>query len=159
MWHSTWRDNRWIEPDAVVKGLAVADPVGNTSFDPFEARAIVSQGNVILVTWRTDPGSSKKPNGIWYSYTSLDTPELPVVPLSTAPSLFPSTGVDIIPTVPENPTPNSGATIEAINGNMNDGLFQNSNDSPAIPMIIAFAICFLFLLFIAIRAYGAKKHQ
>lgn len=81
MWHSVWINNRWTEPEAIIKGPSVNDPVGNKSFDPFEARAVVSQGNVILVTWRTDPGV--KGNGVWYSYQILDAPELPIKPLRT----------------------------------------------------------------------------
>jgi hypothetical protein len=78
MWHSTWMDNRWMEPEAVVKGPSVMDPIGDKSFDPFAASAVVSQGNVILVTWRTDPGSNA--NGVWYSYKVLDIPASPVTP-------------------------------------------------------------------------------
>jgi hypothetical protein len=159
MWHSMWRDNRWNEPEAVVKGLPVADPVGNTSFDPFEAHAVVSQGNVILVTWITDPGWPKKPNGVWYSYISLDTPELPVVPFSTVPPSLTSVGADVVPTQQASPTPDSDATFEAINMNMNDGIAPKAGNSPAVPMIIALTVSFLFLLFITIRAYGANKHQ
>jgi hypothetical protein len=81
MWHSVWLNDSWTEPEAIIKGPSVNDPVGENSFDPFEARAIISQGNVILVTWRTDPGV--KGNGVWYSYKILDAPELPVKPLST----------------------------------------------------------------------------
>jgi hypothetical protein len=83
MWHSIWVGNRWVEPEAVVKGPQVADRVGDKSFDPYEARAVVSQGNVILATWRTDPGL--KENGMWYSYKILDIPELPVTPQTAQP--------------------------------------------------------------------------
>jgi hypothetical protein len=76
MWHSMWTHNRWTEPDTLIKGPQVTDSVGFRSFDPFEARAVVSQGNVILATWRTDPGM--KGNGVWYSYKVLDIPEAPV---------------------------------------------------------------------------------
>ncbi len=77
MWHSVWENNRWTEPNAVIKGPRVVDTKGLTSFDPYDAHAVVSQGNVILVTWRTDPGDVKN-NGVWFSYTVLNAPELPV---------------------------------------------------------------------------------
>ena len=76
MWHSNWIDRRWTEPEAVVKGPSVSDPIGDKSFDPFAASAVVSQGNVVLVTWRTDPGA--RGNGVWYSYKLLDIPASPV---------------------------------------------------------------------------------
>lgn len=76
MWHSAWVSNRWLEPEAVAEGPSVFDHVGDTSFVPYEARAVVSQGNVILVTWRTDPGLHG--NGVWFSYKVLNAPELPI---------------------------------------------------------------------------------
>jgi hypothetical protein len=89
MWHSIWQGNRWSEPEAVISGPSTPArfPGDARSFDPVEARAVVSQGNTLLVTWRTDPGLDK--NGVWYSFTAVDAPEQPVIPLSvpaTAPS-------------------------------------------------------------------------
>lgn len=78
MWHSTFVNDRWIEPEGIVKGPKILDLVGYSGFDPNGARAVVSQGNVILVTWRTDPGSVG--NGVWFSYKKFDGPELPVTP-------------------------------------------------------------------------------
>jgi hypothetical protein len=76
MWHSVWERDKWSEPEAIVSGPAVADQEGDKAFDPFEAHAVVSQGNVLLVTWRSDPGL--KGNGVWYSYKGLEAPELPI---------------------------------------------------------------------------------
>jgi hypothetical protein len=81
MWHSIWLGNRWIEPDAVVKGPRVVDQEGLNGFDPYDARAVVSQGNVILVLWQTDPGAGD--NGIWFSYAVVNAPELPVATLQS----------------------------------------------------------------------------
>jgi hypothetical protein len=83
MWHSTYRDNRWTEPDAIIEGPQVTDVVNHKSFDPFQARAIVSQGNTLLATWRTDPGLDG--NGVWFSYKSLNIPKLPVSQPATQP--------------------------------------------------------------------------
>lgn len=77
MWHSTFINDRWTEPEAIIKGPAVNDLIGDKSFDPYEAHAVVSQGNVLLVTWRTDPGL--RGNGVWYSYKVLEIPETPVI--------------------------------------------------------------------------------
>jgi hypothetical protein len=75
MWHSTWDGGSWRPPTPVVSG-----PISDT-FDPYDARAVLVQGNTILLTWRTDPG--RDVGSTWYSSTVLDTPELPVKPLPT----------------------------------------------------------------------------
>ena len=81
MWHSVWQGGKWSEPEPIVSGPQIADLVGDKAFDPYEARAVVSHGNVILVTWRSDPGL--KGNGVWYSYKNLDAAELPIEVLPT----------------------------------------------------------------------------
>jgi hypothetical protein len=84
MWHSIWQEgDRWSEPVAVVSGHRVSDYTGNTAFDPNHAEAVVSQGNVLLVAWRSDPGLMG--NGVWYSYATVDAPALPVMPLPVLP--------------------------------------------------------------------------
>ena len=110
MWHSVWLNGRWTEPDAVIKGPRIVDTEGTRSFDPYEAHAVVSQGNVILVTWRTDPGGvgDIKANGVWYSYAILNAPEMPVAtsqvvdtPVSVAPTISPPTPtVQVTATIP-----------------------------------------------------------
>lgn len=82
LWHSMWINGRWIEPEAVIKGPRSVDKVGTNGFDPYNAHAVVIQGNLILVAWMTDPGDIKL-NGVWYSYQILDAPELPAIPLPT----------------------------------------------------------------------------
>ncbi|MFC2043373.1 sialidase family protein [Chloroflexota bacterium] len=77
MWHSTWVGGSWTYPEGIDTGLK------SDAFDPSFPHAVVSQGNTILVAWRHDPGSI---NGIWYSYTNLDSPELPLIPLPTPPA-------------------------------------------------------------------------
>ena len=109
MWHSTFENDRWTEPEGIVKGPKVYDLEGYTAFDPNTARAIVSQGNVILVTWRTDPGS--KGNGVWFSYKKLDGPELPVTPWPDVASNI----SEVVPTANTDqvlPTPNSEVVSE-----------------------------------------------
>ncbi len=71
IWHSGYKNGSWTNPERYV-----------TTVTPHDIRAVVSQGNVLLVTWREDPGGGK--HGVWFSYTILDAPELPVVPLQTA---------------------------------------------------------------------------
>ena len=88
MWHSMWRDNRWSPPVAVTSGPRVIDLVGESGFDPFDARAVVVQGNELLVTWRSDPGNIN-PNGVWFSHLSLNVEESPLVPLPVASPVTP----------------------------------------------------------------------
>jgi hypothetical protein len=71
MWHSVWLGDRWSSLEPIVAGPP------SQSFDPTHPQAVISQGNLLLVTWRSDPNST--PNGIWFSYAQLDAPELPVV--------------------------------------------------------------------------------
>jgi hypothetical protein len=73
MWHSRWDGGSWLPLTPVVSG-----PISGT-FDPYDARAAIVAGNVILLTWRTDPG--RDVSSTWYSYRVLDTPQLPPVPL------------------------------------------------------------------------------
>jgi len=79
MWHVIWTGATWSNPEAVVKGPQVKDVIGGNGFDPRSARAVISNGNVVLVTWGTDGAGGV--NGAWYSYKRLDTPELPAQPL------------------------------------------------------------------------------
>ena len=79
MWHSIWLGTAWSSADPVVAGKSISDIDGGNGFDPTFANATVSNGNVILVTWGSD--GSAGTNGAWYSYTVLDAPELPGIPL------------------------------------------------------------------------------
>ena len=74
IWHSAFQNGVWTNPDRFV-----------TTVPAHDVRSIVVQGNVLLAVWREDPGSGE--SGIWYSYSVLDIPELPVVPFSTIPAV------------------------------------------------------------------------
>jgi hypothetical protein len=130
MWHTTWMGTYWTNPEAVVKGPQVRDDVGGASFDPRSARAVVSNGNLILVTWGTDGAAGL--NGAWYSYKNLDTPELPIqqLPLPTEPSSITASN--------NNPIPTSSIIIKttptiAIEKNRLDA---QSSYNPQFPIII-----------------------
>lgn len=146
MWHSTWVENRWMEPEAVIRGPQIADRVGDKAFDPYEARAVVSQGNVILATWRTDPGL--RGNGVWYSYKALDIPESPVQPLplparspSDTPSMPVPTETVNNPTgiATEDPPGNPSLLIDQDSSpaNWNSGTLMAVGVVPAIILILA----------------------
>ena len=95
LWQVIWTGTSWSNPTAVVRGPQVRDTIGGHGFDPRSARAVISNGNVVLVTWGTDGYAGV--NGAWYSYKTLDTPELPSQPL-------------VIPTVNNQTTPAPIAT-------------------------------------------------
>ncbi|MBW7885811.1 MAG: exo-alpha-sialidase [Caldilineaceae bacterium] len=76
MWYSSWLGNQWSAAQPVVSGPQKPD------FDPYDARAAVAQGNVILLTWRTDPGN--RGSFTWFSVARVDAAETPIVPLPTS---------------------------------------------------------------------------
>lgn len=101
MWHSVWQGNAWSELAPVIAGPAVKPTQGDIGegFDPHFPRAVVSQGNLILVTWSNDHGF----NGVWHSALQLDSPALPVMALPT-----------VMPTAVVQPTPTATATAPAV---------------------------------------------
>lgn len=103
LWATTYQAGRFTRPEPIASGPQVIDRTGDGSFDPQFARAVGIQGNEILVAWRQDPGL--RGNGVWYSISLLDTPELPMKPLPTAIVSAPA-GVTRVPTpLPPTPTP------------------------------------------------------
>ncbi len=102
MWYSTWRGDHWDALAPIVSGPRTAD------FDPSRPQAIVGQGNVLLVTWRNDPGAENNSVGIWYSFAKTDAPELPAQPLPTVmPTPVAATATATLPastTTPPRPT-------------------------------------------------------
>jgi hypothetical protein len=70
IWHGEYKNGIWTNPDRFIP-----------TYSAHDVKAIVSQGNILLAVWREDPGAGQ--HGVWFSYTLLDTPELPVIPLAT----------------------------------------------------------------------------
>lgn len=155
MWYSTFENIYWMEPRAIIKGPQIRDLSGMQGFDPGFARAVVSQGNVILVTWKTDPTS--KPNGVWYSFTKVEAPELPtkVSPLSIdldpSNSVITATPVDgslLLSTLP-SPT----LTVNDIRSINHKDAAQNN---PGFPIIVAITVA-LIILVIVVVVYRRSK--
>lgn len=88
LWHSEWRDSRWTEPRLIDLGAMSGHDVA----------AIVSQGNMLLVAMREDPGVAA--DGVWFVSTALAIPELPI-----------ATPIPFVPTA--TPTAVSEATVAA----------------------------------------------
>lgn len=142
MWHTIWKDGGWTYPEAVVSGPQILDVEGGEGFDPTFANAVVSNGNLMFVTWGTDGVTGT--NGAWYSYRLLDTPQLPVTPLPTSSVLV----VDTIPptmpaTLPANidPVPTASNPLENI-----QPVSSVFNENPQIAFFLGI-IPILLLLF------------
>jgi hypothetical protein len=71
IWHSTLQGDHWDKLERII-----------TTYAPHDVRAVISQGNILLAVWREDPGVERQ-HGVWFTYTFLNTPELPSVPWTT----------------------------------------------------------------------------
>jgi len=115
------------------------------SFAAHDVRAAVVQGNVLLAVWRMDPGVGT--DGVWYSYTELDVPESPVVPLATAPVDY-SSLQNVVETSPAlvapevSLTPESPPQPEMLDAAPPSNLGRN----PALPIIIGIIPVLLVLI-------------
>lgn len=84
LWYGRWLGNRWgelelVTPSSPEQAIAIGSypEVGRAS----RPNAIISQGNVLLVTWWHDLGVAGLTVPASYSFTFLDAPELPLIPL------------------------------------------------------------------------------
>jgi hypothetical protein len=155
MWHSTWDGLRWGIPTPIVSGPRVVDRSGASGFDPSFARGVVSQGNTILVTWRTDPGAG--PNGLWYSYTKIDAHETLITPLPT------TALAEVL--INQTPTPTFDQTPESLNYDQllatehyfldNTNTEKSSNPNTAL---VGSLIPVLLFVFAAVGYYRYRKH-
>ena len=130
IWHSSLQGGVWSDPDRFI-----------TSYAPHDVRGVISQGNVFLAVWREDPGAERQ-HGIWYSYTILDSPELPVV-------IPPTRLSDSVLT----PTPASGSASALISTPATeipmismDNIPSGITSNPAVPLVIAIVPVALILI-------------
>jgi hypothetical protein len=72
MWHSTWDGKRWGQVEALIAGAQVSDPDGTNGFDPSVPKALLTNENILFVTWMNDPGVGR--NGFFYSYYNFGSP-------------------------------------------------------------------------------------
>lgn len=138
MWYSVWQGDRWSDLEAIVSGPASSVP--GAEFDPTAPQAVVSQGNVLLVTWITDMMAGR--NGVWYSYTTLNAPELPVMPLRT-PAATPT--LTSTPTVPAAPTP-SPSPKPVLASHSDESPTISPISSPTVPLMAGVIPVVLLLL-------------
>lgn len=127
VWHSRFENGAWANPDRFVTLLA-----------PHDVRAVVVQGNVLLAVWRQDPGEGQ--SGIWYSYSVLDVPELPVAPLAT---------VAVDPSIQASPTASSNAATPVPTPRpelLGEAPPSDLGKNPALPIIIGTVPVILILI-------------
>ena len=138
IWHSAFQAGSWTNPDRFV-----------TTYQPHDVRSIVVQGNVLLVVWREDPGEGQ--HGIWYSYSILDVPELPVVPLPTVDlAQIPAVNLSERPTAVFPNTPNAGVSTRLATPTPELTDQQRKilagNSSPALPFVVGLIPAVLVLV-------------
>jgi hypothetical protein len=151
MWQCLWTGYSWTTPEPVVKGPQVRDAMGGSGFDPRAARAIVSNGNVILVTWATDGFAGV--NGAWYSYKQVDAPELPAMVLPAPTSL-----VQVAPTVLSDSNTSQLAVATATAGFELSGESPRFAPNPQLSIIIGI-IPVLLILLGAILIYYLRQNR
>jgi hypothetical protein len=145
MWYSIWQGDRWSVPVAIVSGQRRDD------FDPSFANAVVSQGNVVLLTWMTDPGAVS--GGTYYSHTVLDAPDLPLVAVPT-PALTPTS----IPTSdPHGTVPNPSPTSVFVNNQSENTTWLMGG--PALPLILGIIPVGLLVSVIIVLRSSTQRSQ
>jgi hypothetical protein len=151
IWHSALRSGSWSNPDRFV-----------TTYAPHDVRSIVVQGNVLLVVWRQDPGEGQ--HGIWYSYSILDVPELPVVPLPTA-NLGELPVANLSERVTAQAPQNQNTSVPALAATPTAGLTDQQREiltntsSPALPFVVGLipAIVVLVIVILLYRVLQARR--
>jgi hypothetical protein len=158
MWHVLWENGRFSEAEAVVSGPLVTDSQGDKSFDPYAASAVIVQGNILLDTWRTDPGPQSKSNGVWYSFTTLDAPELPISTLAAPQS---TQSVPPTPTLERfisTPTPTIKFLQEGSTGDSSPGNAASLNQ-PALSLGTGLIPATLFITIIVIISFARRQNH
>jgi hypothetical protein len=155
MWHSVLVNNIWTNPEAVVRGPQVRDVVGGKGFDPRSARAVISNGNVVLVTWGTDGAGGL--NGAWYSYKQINTAELPAQPLLIPTVMVQSVSTDSVPVVAA-PSPEVESVPTSVLSSNDDS--PQSSRSPQSSILLGVIPVFLVLIgIILIRNISYSRNK
>lgn len=142
MWHAVWLGDRWGNLEPLTLGPKTPQ------FDPSAPRAVISQGNVLLASWWTDTGGGPR-NGAWFSYATLNAPELPIVALP-APEFTPTPEPAFTPMVTLlRPTPTPRPDFVVQSDDLKDGL---SKPDPSTPIrnavtVVGGIIAVIFLVY------------
>jgi hypothetical protein len=98
MWHSRWTGQRWTVLEPIVSGPKTS------RFDPSAPTAVISQGNVLLVSWWNDASGPDR-TGAWFSFKQLNSPEQPLEVLPEAKLEPTSIPVEVVVIEPLTETP------------------------------------------------------
>jgi hypothetical protein len=145
LWFSTWDGYRWDIPSPIVSGPRIIDNSRRFGFDPSFPSLVISQGNTILVVWRTDPGAG--PNGIWYSYTITDSPEEELVPLPSFSESIRESSESI------DPTPVSDFTPNTIDNTANLPAHNSTEEVVSLPNPLLYIFLGFFPVIVLITGY------
>ncbi len=151
MWHSSYDGFGWSEPEPIVSGPAITDMEGEKGFDPFEARAVISQDNFLLVTWRTDPGMHG--NGVWYSYTNLGMMYPSTSTSKTEVSEVETTIATASSTIDSQPV----REVVPISAGDYDDTSPTSSSNPISTILIGVVPVVILLVFICITLFWVKR--
>jgi hypothetical protein len=159
MWHVTYYKGQLGPVEAVVSGPMVIDKLGGNGFDPVEAKAVVVQGNLLFVAWVTDPGIPF--NGVWYSYSKLNAPELPVIPLPSQPVLPDITSTETVapppvvtPTISIKPT-----VLVGVTGMAQTAISISTVSSPMTPFVFGIIPTLLLIIVVMIFSLYRSKRR
>lgn len=141
MWHTRWLGDRWRDLEPIVSGPPTSQ------FDPSAPRAVISQGNVLLVTWWHNTPDVDVP---WFSYTTLDTPQLSVQPL---PMPTPLTTPTATPALPEPDTSLPATNMVAPDVAPPEQPAQLSSNSPMMPLIAGTLPVLLIVLVLTLAVH------
>ena len=152
IWHSVFENGSWTNPDRFV-----------TTYSPHDVRAIVVQGNVLLVVWREDPGEGM--HGVWYSYFVLDIPEAPVMPPATATALPAENpvGINETPIVVSTNVDTTSlaplATPTSVKLTASQREILDANPSPSRPIVIGALVAIVVLAGVIVwyRFFRARR--
>jgi hypothetical protein len=151
IWHSVLDGDRWQDPEPIVplreaEAYEVGDPL---EFHPQRPHSAISQGNVVLVTWRLDKGHGD--NGTWFSYKVLDSPEIPPVPIKTQP-VVPTSTPNVVDTTP------TATPIRTLIASPVEGSVQSASRNPNIDLVQGVSPVILLLsIFIAFRVFRHRR--
>jgi hypothetical protein len=123
MWHTIWLGQGWADLQPIVSGPRT------DIFDPSAPQAVISQGNVLLVAWWNNVEGAGPST---YSYTVLNSTELPVRP-------FPTDTPEVVPTTEPTATPDVSIGLPtAIPTFSSQGDAQRSQKTPnpAVPIFV-----------------------
>ena len=103
IWYAEWIGDQWGEPELVTGRSQQMAPSGSYTTGSAASRpnAVIVQGNEILSAWWHD---MRNPPAVGYSYTHINGPEYPIVPLPEVTPALTSTPVPTLASATVTPT-------------------------------------------------------